>query len=383
MFKIPLAWLQLSREKIRLLIALAGIAFAVILMFMQLGFQSALYDSATRFHQSLQGDFVVINARSKALGYMSSFSWRRLYQVLSIDGIQSASPVYVGFRDWRNPFNGNFRAIYVYGFQIGDPVFKSSEVNQNLNRLQLAENILFDRASRLEYGAIATEFDQGNPITTELSGKRVNVVGLFTLGPSFGADGNIIASDFNFLRLFPERQEGEIEIGLIQLKPDTNARAVFKELKAKLPSDVRILSHQEFVNFEKNYWKTSTSIGFIFTLGVSMGFIVGTVIVYQILYTDVSDHLAEYATLKAMGYKNSFLELVVFQEAIILAALGYIPGFAISLGLYDLTKKATFLPIGMAFSRALLVFVLTVIMCSISGMIAVRRLRKLDPADIF
>jgi putative ABC transport system permease protein len=105
--------------------------------------------------------------------------------------------------------------------------------------------------------------------------------------------------------------------------------------------------------------------------------------VYQILYTDVSDHLAEYATLKAMGYKNSFLEFVVFQEAIILAALGYIPGFAISLGLYDLTKKATFLPIGMAFDRALLVFVLTVIMCSISGIIAVRRLRKLDPADIF
>jgi putative ABC transport system permease protein len=383
MFRIPLAWLQLSREKIRLLIALAGIAFAVILMFMQLGFQSALYDSATRFHQSLQGDFVVINARSKALGYMSAFSWRRLYQVLSIDGIQSASPVYVGFRDWRNPFNGNFRAIYVYGFQIGDPVFKSPEINQNLNRLQLAENILFDRASRSEYGAIATDFDQGNPITTELSGKRVNVVGLFTLGPSFGADGNIIASDFNFLRLFPERQEGEIEIGLIQLKPDANARAVFRELKTKLPSDVRILTHQEFIDFEKNYWKTSTSIGFIFTLGVSMGFIVGTVIVYQILYTDVSDHLAEYATLKAMGYKNSFLEFVVFQEAIILAALGYIPGFAISLGLYDLTKKATFLPIGMAFDRALLVFVLTVIMCSISGIIAVRRLRKLDPADIF
>jgi putative ABC transport system permease protein len=383
MFKIPLAWLQLSREKIRLLIALAGIAFAVILMFMQLGFQSALYESATRFHQSLQGDFVVINARSKALGYMSSFSWRRLYQVLSIDGIQSASPVYVGFRDWRNPFNGNFRAIYVYGFKLGDLVFKSPEINQNVNRLQLAENILFDRASRSEYGAIATEFDQGNPITTELSGKRVNVVGLFTLGPSFGADGNIIASDFNFLRLFPERQEGEIEIGLIQLKPDANARSVFKELKDKLPSDVKIMTHQEFVDFEKNYWKTSTSIGFIFTLGVSMGFIVGTVIVYQILYADVSDHLAEYATLKAMGYRNSFLELVVFQEAIILAALGYIPGFAISLGLYDLTRKATFLPIGMAFDRALLVFILTMIMCSISGLIAIRRLRRLDPADIF
>jgi putative ABC transport system permease protein len=79
------------------------------------------------------------------------------------------------------------------------------------------------------------------------------------------------------------------------------------------------LTHQGFIDFEQRYWQTSTSIGFIFTLGVGMGFIVGTVIVYQILYTDVSDHLAEYATLKAMGYKNIFLEFVVLQEAIILS----------------------------------------------------------------
>jgi putative ABC transport system permease protein len=383
MFNIPLAWLQLSREKIRLLIALAGIAFAVILMFMQLGFQAALYDSATRFHQNLQGDLVMISARSKSLGYMRTFSWRRLYQALSFDGVESISPVYVGFGDWRNPYSGNFRAIYVYGFEPGTSVFKFPEVSQNLDKLQLNENILFDRASRSEYGPIATEFEQGEPIVTELGGKRVNVIGLFTLGPSFGADGNVIMSDLNFLRLFTTRKQGEIDIGMIQLKPHTDVQNVLKKIRASLPKDVRILTHQGFVNFEKNYWKTSTSIGFIFTLGVAMGFIVGTVIVYQILYTDVSDHLSEYATLKAMGYKNRYLELVVLQEAIILSVLGYIPGFALSLGLYDLTKNATFLPIAMAPNRALLVIILTLLMCSISGFIAVRRLHKADPADIF
>lgn len=383
MFNIPLAWLQLSRERIRLLIALAGIAFAVILMFMQLGFQAALYDSATRFHQSLQGELVLINTRSKALGYMTTFSWRRLYQALSLDGVSSISPVYVGFRDWRNPENNNFRAIYVYGFRPGDTVFKFPEVSQNLDQLKLSENILFDRASRSEYGAIAAEFEQGKPITTELSGKRVNVVGLFTLGPSFGADGNVIVSDMNFHRLFPDRTSGEIEIGLVHLKPGVDVQTLLKQLETILPNDVRVLTHQEFVEFEKAYWKTSTAIGFIFTLGVSMGFIVGTVIVYQILYTDVSDHLAEYATLKAMGYKNLYLELVVFQEAIILAVLGYIPGFALSLGLYDLAKGATFLPLGMQVVRASIVFILTLLMCVISGLVAVRRLRKADPADIF
>jgi putative ABC transport system permease protein len=383
MFDIPLAWLQLSREKSRLFIVLAGIAFAVILMFMQLGFQSALYDSATRLHQSLQGDLVVISARSKSLAFMISFSWRRLYQTLSFDGVESISPVYVGFKEWRNPYNGSLRIIYIYGFEPGDSVFTLPEIAENIDELKLNENILFDRASRPEYGPIATEFEQGKPIITELGGKRVNVVGLFTLGPSFGADGNVIMSELSFLRLFTGRKLGEIEIGLIQLKPNADAQSLLKKIEASLPKDVRVFTHQGFVDFEKNYWKTSTAIGFIFTLGVGMGFIVGTVIVYQILYTDVSEHLSEYATLKAMGYKNQYLLFVIFQEAIILSILGYIPGFALSLGLYELTKNTTLLPLAMTPDRALLVLILTILMCSISGTIAIRKLRKADPADIF
>jgi len=382
-FYIPLAWLQLSREKSRFIIALAGIAFAVILMFMQLGFQSALYDSAARFHQSLRGDLILISSRSKSLGYMMPFSRRRLYQVLGVQGVQSVSPVYVGFGDWKNPEQGTFRTIYVYGFNVGDVATHLSDVNQAFDRAKLEQNILFDRASRSEYGAIATAFEQGQTIKTELNGKTVNVVGLFTLGPSFGADGNIITSTSNFLRLFPERKPGEVTIGLIQLQSGENIAAIQAQISGNLPKDVRVLTHSEFIEFEKKYWQTSTAIGFIFTLGVGMGFIVGTVIVYQILYTDVSSHLAEYATLKAMGYKNSYLLNVIFQEAIILAVLGYIPGFLLSVVLYELTQTATFLPLAMEFYRALFVLLLSLLMCAVSGAIAMRRLRQADPAEIF
>lgn len=383
MFDIPLSWLQLSREKTRLLIAITGIAFAVILIFMQLGFNAALYDSALRFHQNMQGDLVLISTRSKSLSYMSTFSWRRLYQTLGFDGVKSISPVYVGYKDWRNPDDGNFRTIYVYGFDPVTPVFKLTEVEQNLEQLKFKGNILFDRASRSVYGDIAAKFEQGKPIITEVGGKRMKVVGLFTLGPSFGADGNIIMSDLNFIRLFPDHKLGEIEIGLIQLKPHADAPQILKNIEASLPKDIKILTRQGFMDFEKTYWKTSTPIGFIFSLGLGMGFIVGTVIVYQVLYTDVSERLSEYATLKAMGYKNSYLEFVVFQEAMILAILGYIPGFLISFFLYDLTKNATFLPIAMVLDRAFIVLFLTILMCAISGLIAMRRLRKAEPADIF
>jgi DevC protein len=197
------------------------------------------------------------------------------------------------------------------------------------------------------------------------------------------ADGNIITSDATFLRLFPDRRSDRIEMGLIHLKEGSDVQQVKKELANLLSSDMRVLTTEEWAGVEKSYWETGTSIGFIFGLGVAMGFIVGIVIVYQILYSDVSDHLAEYATLKAMGYSDRFLLSILFQEALLLACLGFLPSFLLSVGLYHVTYAATLLPIKMTLERATFVFVMTVIMCGISGAIAMRKLQTADPADIF
>ncbi len=383
MSKIPLAWLQLTREKSRMIVAMAGIAFSNILMFMQLGFEGALYDSSARLHSTLKADLIMISPRSKSLAYMRQFSSRRLYQALGVNGVDSVSPLYIDFADWKNPINADYRAIFVFGFEPEKPVFNLPEVNQNINKLKLPDTILFDRSSRSEYGPIATELEQNKKVVTELSNYRIKTVGLFTLGPSFAADGNLITSDQNFLRLFKNRRDGEIDAGLISLKPGVDKQKALDNLSVKLPKDVKLLTYEGFIEFEKEYWRTSTPIGFMFALGTGMGFVVGTVIVYQILFTDVNEHLAEYATLKAMGFTDKYLLSVVFQEALILAVLGYIPGLGISLGLYELTKAATFLPMVMSVSRSLLVFVLTILMCTISGAIAVRKLGALDPADIF
>lgn len=383
MSRIHLAWLQLTREKSRMIVAIAGISFSNILMFMQLGFEGALYDSAARFHTTLKADLIMISPRSKSLAYMRQFSSRRLYQISGFEGVNSVSPVYVDFADWKNPVNADYRAIFVFGFEPEKPVFNSPEVNQNLNKLKLPDTFLFDRSSRSEYGPIAAQLERDKQVLTEVSNYRIKTVGLFTLGPSFAADGNLITSDQNFLRLFKNRRDGEIDIGLITLKPSVDRQKVLNNLVAKLPKDVRLLTYQEFIEFEKEYWRTSTPIGFMFALGTGMGFVVGIIIVYQILFTDVNEHLAEYATLKAMGFTDNYLLRVVFQEALILAIFGYIPGLGISLGLYELTKAATFLPIFMSVGRSAFVLVLTILMCSISGAIAVRKLRAADPADIF
>jgi putative ABC transport system permease protein len=381
--KIPLAWLQLSHEKIRLLVAIAGISFADILMFMQLGFRDALFDSAISFHRNITGDIFLESPQSTALIAMTSFSSRRLYEAKGFPGVESATAIYLGQKIWRNPVDKSTRGIFVYAFNPKDPgLFQLSGVRENIDKLKMPDTYLFDTKSREQFGPIPKLFKEKGKVETEIEGRRINIGGLFSLGASFGADGNLMTSDTNFIRLF-KRDRGLIDIGVIKVKDPKMVPEIVKAMRAYYPKDVKVFSQAEFIEKELDYWKTGTAIGFIFTLGTVMGFIVGIVIVYQILYTDVADHLSEYATLKAMGYTDFYLLTVVFQEALILSIVGFFPGMFAAVGLYTMTRNATNLPLLMTVARAGTVFLLTMIMCVVSGAIAVRKLRAADPADMF
>lgn len=381
--KIPLAWLQLTHEKVRLGVALAGIAFADVLMFMQLGFYAALLQSATTFHQSVDGDVFLVSSQSTALIAMKNFSRRYLYEAMGVKGVRSVSPLYIEFAIWRNPVQRNTRSIMVIGFNPSETLLKLPGITENLDYLKLENNVLFDSKSRSEFGPVPDLIKAGQRVETEVSSHRVQVAGLFTMGASFGADGNIITSDTTFWNMFPRRSPGLIDVGVIHTETGADVGAIVARLREKLPPEVNVYSKADFVAAELEYWKSSTAIGFVFSFGTIMGFIVGTVIVYQILYTDVANHLPEYATLKAMGYRDSSLLLVVFQEAIILALIGYLPACGFASLLYLLAANATSLPIAMTTTRAAGVLVLTLIMCNLSGAIAVRKLQEADPADIF
>ncbi len=381
--KTPLAWRQLMKEKTRLAIAVAGITFADMLMFIQLGFESALFDAAIQPHRNLQADLVLINPQFQTLFSVKSFSRERLYQTLGYEGVQSVSPLYINTGQWRNPETRQDRAILVWGIDPTTPTFKFPEVKKNITLLKPLNQVLFDQAGRPEYGAVGEIFQKEGKFLTELNNIAVDVKGVFSNGASFAADGNVITSDSTFLRLFPERKADRIEVGLITLKPGADPDKVRSQLAAGLPNDVKVLTPEGFAEIEKEYWANGTGIGFIFGLGVGVGFIVGIVIVYQILYSDVSDHLPEYATLKAMGYTDGYLLLALLQEALLLAIFGYLPAYLLSFGLYQITFAATMLPIAMKLDRAINVFILTIIMCSVSGAIAMRKLRSADPADVF
>jgi putative ABC transport system permease protein len=381
--RIPLAWLLLSRQPARLAVALAGIAFAGILMFMQLGFRDGLFDASVTVHKLFDADLVLISPRTMSSIGMASFPRRRLVQVMADPAVRGITPVNWNLLLWRNPQTRSTRSILVLGFEPADPLFTDPSIAVKAKGLSQKGRVLFDQLSRPEFGPIASWFNQGKVVETEVAGKRVRVEDLVSLGASFGADGNMLTSRETFLKLMPSTPPGSIELGLIRLAPGSDLQAASSRLKALLPDDVKILTKQGFEEFEKNYWRSSTAIGFIFTLGSAMGFVVGCVIVYQILYSDVSDHLPEYATLMAMGYRLAGLLGVVAREALILAALGYLPAYISAQLLYGLVRSGTNLPVAMDPQRALLVFSLILVMCLGSAAVAMRRLGDADPAEIF
>ncbi len=378
----PLGWAQLSHQKVRLLVALTGVAFADILIFTMLGFKEMFFEGSTFTHNHLQADLVLISQRTEALYYGRTFSRRHLYQANAVEGVTSADPLYVSEAGWVNPWDRKITSVIVLAFDPARPILDLPEVNEQLDQIKLPNVFLLDRKSQPKLGPVAKTLGQGETVTTEISGRRIKVGGLFTLGSSIFTDGHMITSDWNYLRLYGKDSLDNVNLGALTLEANADIETVRQTLQNRLPKNVKVLTPKEFIQTEITFW-TKRPAGVIFNFGAIMGAVVGIVIVNQVLYSDVNDHLPEYATLKAMGYSDRKLLSVVFQEAIILALLGFLPGYGISLGMYDLLAFLTKIPLGMRLGVTLQVFIATVTMCMISAAISMRKLNSADPADVF
>ncbi|MEO1403143.1 MAG: ABC transporter permease DevC [Cyanobacteria bacterium J06635_1] len=381
MRRVPVAWLNLLHERTRLGVAIAGVAFATLLIFMNLGFLGALLNTTTNFYEKFNADIFLMSPQSLEISTTEVFPRERLYQVAGVEGVEHAMPLYSEYILWRNPETRISRAMFVYAINPNDPVFLMGEFQDPVSRRRLAQRdaVFIDRLSRPEFGPqeIGTE--------TEADQRRVTIAGQYELGGGFAADGTAIMSDQNFIRYFSPRTLDVIDMGLIKLEPGANVEKTVQTIRKLLPEDVDVYTKAGIIEHDKNYWLQATAIGFIFGLGVLVSFLVGIVIVYQILFTDIRDHLPEYATMKAMGYRSRYLFNVVLQEALLLAAMGYVPGLIIALGLYTLTVRATAgtLPMEMTLSRVVLVLIMTSVMCGVSGLISVRKAIATDPAEVF
>ena len=381
--RTPIAWLQLSHRPLRLAAALAGVGFANVLVFFQLGLSGGLYDSQKRPIQQFNGSLAVIPRRYTNFGEPAGFSRSRLLQVLGFQGVRGVSPLRLGKLQWLNPETQESTQALVMGVDPGNPSLMLPELSAQRSSLQLQGGVLFDKASKTSAGPVTARLEQGQSFNTELNGQRTNVNGLFQLGLTFAADINLITSTSNFQTLFPDRDPDEIQIGVVQLQSGADVSDVQKRLNKVLEPSLQVLTVEELQQREVEHWKRNTSFGLIFGLGVLVGFSVGGIVVYQILYSEVGEHISEYATMKAMGYDDRFVVAIIIQESVILASLAFLPSLIVSALLYRVLMQATGLLVVMSFSRAALVFTMTLLLCSGSGWLATAKLRRLDPADVF
>lgn len=378
-----LAWRQLVHDRTKLIAAICGVLFATVLVFMQMGFKDALYASAASAPMKMAGDLFLLHKQTEAMWRPVRFTRTELMRTLAHPQVVEAYPLYMSLAQFKNPATQTKRTLMVYGYDPEAGILDVPEIKAQQELLRLKDTVLFDEASRPEFGPLRQLLADGKD-STEINDYKVKIKGLFRLGASFAADGNIVTSELNFLRIFPFRNASDIDLGIIRLTPGANVKAVQTSLlKERLNQNMNLFTYDELVRFEQLYWENMTPIGFIFGFGTIMGLVVGMVIVYQILFTDITNHLNEFATLKAMGYKHSYFIKVVFASAFYLAVLGFIPGYLLSIGLYKIAEGAIFIPMPMTSGKVLMVFIFILSMCATAGMLAMRKLKAANPADMF
>ncbi len=381
--RLPIGWLQLVHNRTRLAAALAGVMFANILIFVQLGFLGALVESIAMPYRSMNADILISASDANTFSDGSPLPRQRMFEALSVPGVASATPIYFGKMDWKQP-DGTIRSLDVFGIDPSVSAFTLPEVNAALDLLMLSDYALLDRRTRNVPKAVFASIDGGKPLKFEVKGRTISVVKSFALGGGFTTDGYLMVSDQTFMKHFPQRSTGAPNHVLVRLVPGADRSTVVAQLKAVLPDyDATVRTIDEAIAKDQAFQTTQRPVGMVFGFGIVIGVLVGIVIVYQVLSTDVADHIREYATFKAMGYPQSFFLGIVFEEALILALLGFVPGVVIAIILYAIVSNVTGLPLAMNYWRAIYVLFGTIAMCALSGAIATRRLARANPADLY
>ncbi len=384
--RTPLAWNNLTHRPRRLIVSLMGVGFGVLLMFMETGFRNALFDSTVGVVRAIKGDILIVSQARYTLTTSQAFDFSRVQMARSCVGVATATPLYIEpyFGFWREETQGSY-PIRVLAFHLQDDLLDFDGITRSGRRLEIPYSALVDRKSKQQYGMPTNDSPSRR---FELSGRALRVVGSFEMGTDFVNDGNLIMSAENFERFFRYRGRGAepltgVDIGVVRVEPGANPQEVKRSLNNLLPADVTVLTKQEFIDREIKFWEKSTPVGFIFLVGTIMGFLIGAIICYQVIYSLNEDYMSEFATLKAMGYQPAFFIRLVVLQSLYLSILAFIPGFAVSWLLFRFVSHATGLLMAFNIERVAVVLALTVAMCLLAGTLAMRKVLAGDPAELF
>jgi len=378
---VPLAWRNLLANKPRLLRSSGGIGFAVLLMLTQLGFERAFFNASLEVIRLLDGEIFLQRASKYRFATKDPFRARDLESARAVAGVASAWPLYADWHHlfWRNPANGKDYLVRVFAFDPDQPVLSLPALSANLADLNGLDTAIVDRRSRRFLGM------DPPPTAAELNGTKIKIIGSFALGPDFENDGTVVIGNRTFAKLMPGPRGGspDVELGVIKLTPGGDPVAVQRAITAAVPTEIAVLTKAQLLELERKFQAEVSSAGPIFVMGTLVGFIVGMLISYQIIYTDLAEQQPQYATMKAMGYRTGYLIRVVLEQALLSALTGWIPASLIAILLFRILGEIALLPLHMTVELAVVSFLLTLGMCLISAVLAVRRVISADPAGVF
>jgi putative ABC transport system permease protein len=374
--RVPLAWRNISHEKSRSAVGIAGMTFAIVLIFLQLGFYGAIIIGSTQVYDQLEGDLVIVSREYSFIHSPRSFPKARLQQALGARDVLTVRPLYIGATTWRNPATGLKNSVILIAFDPRRPVFSTPSINAHLTELCHSDTVLVDSDTREKYGPRSA----GD--TIELAGRRVHIADQYRLGTSFVELAMIVLSDQNFVRVL-HGSLNDVAVGVIRLRTGADPAVAARELRSRLPADIEVWTREQFRAHEVRHVLLLTSTGMIFGSGVIVAVIVGMVILYQTISTQIVSKLSEYATLKAIGYTPLEIVRIVLGQALLLSVIAFLPGLGLGLLLYDGVQKSAFLPMVMPAGRIVGVLLLVVAMSIASGLLAYRKVHVANPADLF
>jgi putative ABC transport system permease protein len=377
----------------RFLVAQAGIMFAVSLVTIQTGLQSGFSRSSSLLIDQSQADLWVTSEKMEHLGLTLPLPYERVAQARSVAGVDRAEAVIIRGTLWRQNNTDKITSITLIGAEPNGLLFSPANIKEgSFNNLQKPYTVIADQTS---IGAINVQAvgDTGtiNSLTAELAGLTTgtklivfdNLV--FTSLQSANAYINSPPSDETISPLPALRAIANTDLityVLVRATPGTDLAQLRQRLEATLPN-TRAYTRAQMALQTQVFWQERSGIGFILGLGAVVGVLVGIVIVGQILYSSVSDHIKEFGTLKAMGASNWFIYSVIMEQALWMAVLGYIPGIALCAGVASWTAATQGLMILITPASATVIFGTTVLMCISSAVFAINKVTRVDPAIVF
>ncbi len=396
MKRTSLAIKNLADRPSRTIVSAIGIGFAILLIFMQLGFMGAVGATATNVYSRLDGDLVIRSPEYLHAYDPRSISANLRHIVSSLPGVRQVRTLDLGVTRWRNPESGEFRAVAMMGIDPDFSAIRLPELGRLGKLLYRDEYALVDDATRADFGPRNGERfgqpDVGNQ--TEVTGKKIVIAGTFRMGTGLAANGAILLGQAGFNRIAPDRltlgpNDRRVSLLVVRLDQDADPETAAKSIQRRLrqlggaQSSAEVLTLDQAIAAERWHWYVRTPVGVIFGVGVVLAVIVGGVICYMVLASDVIARLPEYATLKAIGYSNAYLARVLLGQAAMLASAAFLPALLASFGLYWITSRLAGITIEMTSLRIVIVAALSALMCMFAGWVAIRKMNKAEPANLF